>query len=187
VENLPVNKSWPEEILLTTPGKQKPNKDVMNILKKIGLLLLVLGVGAGFVHAAEKTTTTKTTTTKTDTSAPDGTIKISSGSVALGVGWSWGKGTLTYKGKDYPLSVKGLSIGKVGITGSTASGEVHNLKSLKDFDGNYTAVGAGITVAGGRSAVTMSNQNGVRVRVISTNRGVDLTLGGGGVDLKIKK
>jgi len=159
----------------------------MNTLKKFGLLLLVLGIGAALTQAAEKTTTTKTKTTKTDTSAPDATIKISSGSVALGVGWSWGKGTLTYKGKDYPLSVKGLSIGKVGVTGSTAAGEVHNLKSLKDFDGTYTAMGAGITLAGGRSAVTMSNQNGVRVRVISTNKGVDLTLGGGGVDMKIKK
>jgi hypothetical protein len=157
----------------------------MKQIKKLGLVFLVLVIGAGFSQAAEKTT--KTTTTKTETGKADATIKISSGSVAVGIGWSWGKGTLTYQGKEYPLSVKGLSIGKVGITGATASGEVHNLKSLKDFDGNYTAVGAGITLAGGRSAVTMSNQNGVRVRVISTNRGVDLTLGGAGVDLRIKK
>jgi hypothetical protein len=143
-----------------------------NKLKKLGLLLLVLTLIAGFAQAAEK---------------PDATIRLSSGSVAAGIGFSWGKGTLTYKGKDYPLSVKGLSIGKVGITGATASGEVYHLKSLKDFDGNYTGVGAGITLAGGRSAVTIKNQNGVRVRVISTNRGADLTLGGGGVDLKIKK
>jgi hypothetical protein len=158
----------------------------MKQIKKIGLILVVLVIAAGFSQAAEKTTT-KATTTKTETGKADATIKISSGSVAVGIGWSWGKGTLTYQGKEYPLSVKGLSIGKVGITGATASGEVHNLKSLKDFDGNYTAVGAGITLAGGRSAVTMSNQNGVRVRVISTNRGVDLTLGGAGVDLRIKK
>jgi hypothetical protein len=94
---------------------------------------------------------------------------------------------VTYKGKDYPISVKGLSLGKVGITKATASGEIYHLKALKDFDGNYTAAGAGITLAGGRSAVTMSNQNGVRVRVISTNRGADITLGVGGVDLRIKK
>ena len=144
----------------------------MNSIKKIGLLLLVSGLITGFAQAAEK---------------PDATIRISSGSVAAGIGWSWGKGTLTYKGKDYPLSVKGLSIGKVGITKATASGEVYHLKTLKDFDGNYTAAGAGITLAGGRSAVTMTNQNGVRVRVISTNRGVDITLGGGGVELRIKK
>jgi hypothetical protein len=145
----------------------------MNQIKKIGLLLLVSGLLAGFAQAA---------------SAPaDATIRFSGGSVAAGIGWSWGKGTLTYKGKDYPVSVKGLSLGKVGITGVSASGEVVNLKKLQDFDGNYTGVGAGITLAGGRSAVTIKNQNGVRVRVISTTRGADLTIGMGGVDLRIKK
>ena len=142
----------------------------MHHIKKIGLLLLVSGVFAGFAQAA-----------------PDATIKFSGGSVAAGIGWSWGKGTLTYKGKEYPISVKGLSLGKVGITGVTASGEVLNLKKLQDFDGNYTGVGAGITLAGGHSAVTVKNQNGVRVRVISTTRGADLTVGGGGIDMKIKK
>lgn len=144
----------------------------MNYLKKIGLLLLASGLIAGFTQAAP---------------AADATVRFSGGSVAAGIGWSWGKGTLTYKGKDYPISVKGLSLGKVGITGVTASGEVLNLKKLQDFDGNYTGVGAGITLAGGRSAVTIKNQNGVRVRVISTTRGADLTVGVGGVDMKIKK
>ena len=144
----------------------------MKNIKKIGLLLLISGLITGFAQAADKA---------------DATVRFSGGSVAAGIGWSWGSGTLTYKGKDYPISVKGLSLGKVGITKATASGEVYHLKSLKDFDGNYTSAGAGITLAGGRSAVTMSNQNGVRVRVISTNRGADLTLGGAGVDLRIKK
>ena len=144
----------------------------MKNIKKIGLLLLISGLITGFAQAADKA---------------DATIRLSSGSVAAGVGFSWGKGTLTYNGKDYPISVKGLSLGKVGITKATASGEVFRLKTLKDFDGNYTAAGAGITLAGGRSAVTMTNQNSVRVRLISTNRGADITLGVGGVDLKIKK
>jgi len=146
----------------------------MNQIKKIGLLLLISGLLASFAQAAAPT-------------AADATIRFTGGSAALGIGWSWGKGTLTYKGKDYPVSVKGLSLGKVGITGVTASGEVVNLKKLQDFDGNYTGVGAGITLAGGRSAVTIKNQNGVRVRIISTTRGADLTVGVGGVDLKIKK
>ena len=146
----------------------------MNNIKKIGLVLLVLGVITGFTEAAKQ-------------ERPDATLQLSGGSVAAGIGFSWGKGTLTYKGKDYPVSVNGLSLGKVGITGASASGEVYNLKKLKNFDGNYTAAGAGMTVAGGRSAVTMSNQNGVRVRLISTTRGVDVTLGGGGVEMKLKK
>ena len=146
----------------------------MNNIKKIGLLLLLLGVITGFTQAATK-------------EKPDATIRLSSGSVAAGIGWSWGNGTLTYKGKDYPISVKGLSFGKVGITKATASGEVYHLKRLKDFDGNYTAAGAGITLAGGRSAVTMTNQNGVRVVLSSTTRGLDVTIGVGGADMKIKR
>jgi hypothetical protein len=146
----------------------------MNNIKKIGLVLLVLGVITGFTQAAKQ-------------ERPNATLQLSGGSVAAGIGFSWGKGTLTYKGKDYPISVNGLSLGKVGITGASASGEVYNLKKLKNFDGNYTAAGAGMTVAGGRSAVTMSNQNGVRVRLISSTRGVDVTLGGGGVEMRLKK
>jgi hypothetical protein len=155
----------------------------INHLKKIAVLLLVLGLTSAFAQAA----TPEKEKPAQQKEKPDATLRLSGGSVAAGIGWSWGSGTLTYKGKDYAISVKGLSLGKVGITGATASGEVYHLKTLKDFDGNYTAAGAGITLAGGRSAVTMSNQNGVRVRLISTNRGVDLTLGGGGVDLKLKK
>jgi hypothetical protein len=174
VESNRSNKIWPEEISYLAPNKQTKIKGetLMNSIKKIGLLLLISGLITGFAQAATK---------------PDATINISTGSVALGIGWSWGKGTLTYKGKTYPLSVKGLSIGKVGITENTASGEVYRLKTLNDFNGNYTAAGAGITLAGGRSAVDMTNQHGVRVRVISTNRGVDVTLGGGGVEMRIKK
>jgi hypothetical protein len=146
----------------------------MNIIKKIGLLLFVLVVITGFTQAAKE-------------GKPDATLRLSGKSVAAGIGFSWGKGTLHYKGKDYPVSVKGLALGKVGISGVTASGEVHNLKKLQDFDGNYTSAGAGITLAGGGSAVAMKNQNGVRVVLHATTRGVDLTIGGAGVDMAIKK
>jgi hypothetical protein len=146
----------------------------MNNIKKIGLLLLVLGVITGFTQAAKE-------------EKPDATLRLSGKSVAAGIGFSWGKGTLTYKGKDYPVSVKGLALGKVGISGVTAAGKVYNLKKLEDFDGNYTAAGAGITLAGGGTAIAMKNQNGVRVLLHATTRGVDLTIGGAGVDMAIKK
>jgi len=118
---------------------------------------------------------------------PDATIKLSGGSVAAGLGVSWGSGTLTYQGKEYPISVTGISVGDVGITKLDASGSVYNLKSLDDFDGNYTGLGAGAAVAGGGSAVTMRNQNGVNVNLVATTQGVKIVLGGGGVDMRIKK
>ena len=97
------------------------------------------------------------------------------------------KGTLTYKGKDYPVDVKGLSVGDVGITKIEASGKVYNLKSIDDFNGNYTAVGAGAAVAGGGSVSSMRNQAGVVIDLVATTQGVKIALGGAGVDLKIKK
>jgi hypothetical protein len=149
----------------------------MNNIKKIVILLLALGVMTGFTRA----------TTKHEHAKPDATLRLKGGSFAAGIGFSWGSGTLTYQGKDYPVSVNGLSLGKVGISGMSALGEVYNLKKLEDFDGHYNAGGAGMTIAGGRNAVAMTNQNGVKVLVASTTRGVDVTLAGGGVDMKLKK
>ncbi len=119
--------------------------------------------------------------------APDATIKLSAGSVAAGVGVSWGSGTLTYKGKSYPISVTGLDVGSVGVSKITASGNVYHLKSLDDFDGNYTAAAAGAAVGGGGGGVAMQNQNGVVVKLAATTRGVKLTIGGSGVKMELKK
>ncbi len=147
----------------------------MKIIQRIGILSVAFCLMAGFAQAAGKAM------------RPDATLRLSSKAVAAGVGISWGKGTLTYKGKDYPVSVSGLSLGKVGITKVTATGEVYGLKKLEDFSGNYTSANADITLAGGRSGVTMKNQNGVTVFVSATSKGVDLTIGASGVDIKLKK
>jgi len=110
------------------------------------------------------------------------------GSFAARIGFSWGKGTLAYKDKKYPVSVNGMSIGKVGITNSTAQGEVYHLQKLTDFDGHYTSAGAGLTLVGGVSVVTtMQNQNGMRINLHSTTRGADITIGASGVDIQIKR
>jgi hypothetical protein len=143
----------------------------MNNLKKITVLLLALGITTAF--AAEE--------------RPNATIDFSGGSFGLGIGFSWGSGTLHYKGKDYPIKVKGMSLGKVGITNATARGNVYNLRRLQDFDGNYTSTGVGMTLAGGRTAIAMKNQHGVKVAAYSTTQGLDVMIGGAGVDMSIKR
>jgi hypothetical protein len=119
--------------------------------------------------------------------SPSATLQLNQGSVAVGIGWSWGGGTLTYHGKRYPVSVDGLTVGSVGVSRASASGSVYRLKKLEDFNGTYTAVGAGATVGGGGSIATMQNQNGVRITLRSTSRGVKFTLGASGVSLNIKQ
>jgi hypothetical protein len=118
---------------------------------------------------------------------PDATISLSADSVAAGIGISWGSGSLTYKEKTYPISVEGLSIGSAGISKITASGKVYGLKKIEDFNGNYTGLAAGATVAGGGAVSAMQNQNGVRVELVTTSQGLKFTLGANGVDMKIKQ
>jgi hypothetical protein len=117
---------------------------------------------------------------------PSGKVWVESKSVALGIGVSWGDGKLTFEGKDHVFAVKGLSVIDLGVSKVTANGEVFNLKKLSDFDGNYVAGTAGATVGGGAGAVIMKNQNGVILKLTSTSQGVQLTLAGSGVDVKLK-
>jgi hypothetical protein len=145
----------------------------MKHLKQIGISLLVMGVMTSFAVAAEK--------------EPDATLSLSFKSVAVGIGFSSGSGTLTYKGKEYPISVSGVSVGKVGISGSSATGKVYNLKKLGDFDGHYVGAGTGMTVAGGRSRVEMKNQNGVQLYIATASKGLDVALGRSGADMSLKK
>src|SRR5437667_12213227 len=131
----------------------------MKHLRQIGISLLAMGVLTSFAVAAEK---------------QDATLRLSFSSVAVGVGFSSGSGTLTYKGKSYPVKVKGLSVGKVGITSSSAYGEVFNLKHLQDFNGHYNVSASGmrgVTAGGGRKTTTMTNQAGVIVALSSTQKG----------------
>ena len=107
--------------------------------------------------------------------------------MGVGVGWSWGKGTLSYTGKTYPFKVEGLSVGDVGIQRATATGDVYDLKKIEDFDGNYTAAGAGATVGGGAGITAMKNQNGVVIQLKSTTQGANLKLAAEGIKLTVQK
>ena len=118
---------------------------------------------------------------------PDATLKLSEGTVAVGIGFSWGKGTLSYKGKNYPVKVDGLSVGEVGVNRATAVGNVYNLKNLADFDGNFVAGGAEATIGGGAGMTAMKNQNGVVIQLKSTTQGASLKLAAEGLKLSVIK
>jgi len=119
-------------------------------------------------------------------SMPSGTLELSGGSVAAGIGYTWGHGTLIFEGKRYRLKVKGLSIVQVGISQYTASGTVYDLTKLSDINGIYTAVSAGAAVAGGASATTMKNSNGVVIQWVATHQGFNLSLSAKGVSIHLE-
>jgi hypothetical protein len=116
---------------------------------------------------------------------PDGTVQLSQGSVAAGIGYTWGGGTLEFQGSKYPLRVKGLSIGQAGISKAEAVGQVYNLTKLEDFNGNYTAGGVEGTVAGGAGATALRNQHGVVIHLTSTTRGLNFKVAAEGVQITL--
>ena len=118
---------------------------------------------------------------------PDATLHLTTGSVAVGIGYTWGKGVLTYQGKEYPFSIDGLSVVDVGISKAEANGRVYNLTKLEDFNGNYAGVTAGATVAGGGGATTVRNQNGVVIDLLGTTVGLKFKLSVDGVKMTLKK
>jgi len=145
-------------------------------MRKLGRIVMALAIAAlvaGTAFAQDK---------------PDATLVFHGGSVAAGIGWSWGSGTLTYQGKQYPISVEGLAVGgTVGGASVTASGNVFSLKSLDDFNGNYTAAAAGITVGGGAEGTAMQNQKSVVIKLVSTTTGITFNLSTAGVKFTLKK
>lgn len=117
----------------------------------------------------------------------DGLIQLTATSVGAGVGLSWGSGTLTQSGKDYPLKIEGLNVGAVGISKATALGKVYNLKNVNDINGTYFAVGAGVALTGGGAGVTMKNAKGVVIDARATAEGVKFAMGTSGVTITIEQ
>ena len=117
----------------------------------------------------------------------DAVLKLTEGSVAAGIGWSWGHGTLTYMGKTYKVKVDGLTVGEVGMTNAKAKGNVYNLNKLSDFDGVYATGGAGATAGKGAGASALTNANGVSILLTSITKGASLKIAAEGLKLSIEK
>jgi hypothetical protein len=120
---------------------------------------------------------------------PDGTLKVTRRTVSPGIGLEWGEGVLTYNGRDYPFSYKaGGPFRHVDteITTVELSGQVFNLKNPEDFNGKYHKVETEGPLSGG-SRVTMKNQNGVVVNVVSPIEGRKFDLTSWGLDVELKK
>ncbi len=120
---------------------------------------------------------------------PSGYVWLSGGSVAIGIGYTWGHGTL-YDSKDqrqYKFKLSGVSIADVGGAGITAEGEVYNLTNPADLSGNYTAVTAGLTIGAGGSVAYLKNDNGVVIKLHSQTGGLRFNLSADGMHIALHR
>jgi hypothetical protein len=119
--------------------------------------------------------------------ADDGRIRLQLVKAGLVVGVGGGSGTLFFKGKNYPISIGGLSVGAT-IGGSVANltGTVRNLTRPSDIIGQYSAVGGGGAVIAGVAAVELQNSRGVIIRVSGPQVGLEFSVDLGGLTISLQ-
>ena len=74
----------------------------------------------------------------------------------------------------------------VGFTSVSAQGKVFNLNNVADFSGTYVASKAALAVGGGKGDLTMRNGKNVSIHLRSDQEGVAISLGPGGLTIKLK-
>ena len=115
-----------------------------------------------------------------------GTVRVKVTGVGFIIGGGGGTGTLNFRGKTYPLRVSGLSAGTIGVSTADMVGTASNLRSAQDIAGTYSALGAGVAVAGGGRAVTLQNAKGVVLSLRGRQAGFQASLGIGGVEISMR-
>jgi hypothetical protein len=144
----------------------------MNIITRRSLILSGVGLATGaFVAPAEAAT---------------GQVALHIASAGFIFGVTGGSGTLTFRGQQYPLSVGGIRAGAlIGISAADLVGTASNLHSPGDIAGIYSAVGAGLSVAGGRTAAQLSNANGVVLRLRGRQIGFSFSIDLAGMSISL--
>jgi lipid-binding SYLF domain-containing protein len=95
------------------------------------------------------------------TYADSGIIRFSVLKAGWFIGGSGGRGTLTFHGQRYPLTIGGLSAGLVfGASETHFVGTVSNIFRPSDVVGVYGAAGAGAALVAGGGVIVLKNEKG---------------------------
>jgi hypothetical protein len=117
-------------------------------------------------------------------------VVFTKGGLILGAGG--GEGVLTFRGKHYPFTVSGMSVGAtIGASTTKLVGQALNLRGPESIEGTYSAVGAGGALAGGAGSVRLRNTNGVItngviLQLSGPKVGVELSAAVAGVSIRLK-
>lgn len=112
-------------------------------------------------------------------------VVFTKGGFIVGVGG--GEGVLLYRGKKYPFTVSGMSVGlTVGASTTKLVGRALNLRGPASIEGSYVVGGAGGAVAAGAGAVQLQNGNGVILQLSGPKVGAEVSAAVGGVTIRLK-
>ena len=112
-------------------------------------------------------------------------VVFTKGGFIVGVGG--GEGVLTFRGKRYPFTASGMSVGfTIGASTTKLVGRALNLSSPASIEGTYSAIGAGGAVAAGAGGVQLQNANGVILQLSGPKVGAEVSAAVGGVTVRLK-
>lgn len=99
-------------------------------------------------------------------------LKLVKAGLMLGTGG--GSGVLTYRGRDYPFRVSGLSLGvTAGASVNQLEGWASGIRQVGDFAGTYSSVGGGGAFVGGFGGVHLGNEKGVTIALQGPRAGME--------------
>jgi len=125
----------------------------------IGLMVLAASIGAA-----------------TPSKAITGTVRVTVAKAGFIVGAGGGKGVLTFRHRNYPFTVQGLSLGlTAGASINKLVGRAEYINELGDFSGTYSVVGAGGALLGGVGGVQLRNDKGVTITLQGPKGGVEVS------------
>jgi len=118
--------------------------------------------------------------------AETGAVQLQISKVGFIVGVGGGSGTLSFQGKQYRLSVGGVSVGTIGVAAVDLVGTASNLRSAADIAGTYSAVSAGLAVAGGGKEASLRNSKGVVLKLRGKQVGLEASLSLSGLTISLQ-
>ncbi|MGM4919473.1 hypothetical protein [Tardiphaga sp. 813_E8_N1_3] len=113
-------------------------------------------------------------------------VKLLKAGLILGAGG--GSGIVTYRGRDYPFRVSGLSLGfTAGASLIRLKGWAWGIRQISDFAGTYSSVGSGGALVGGIGGIQLTNGKGVRISLSGPRAGVELAGNLGQITITLKE
>lgn len=124
--------------------------------------------------------------TSSSAQAP-GYVRVKLVKAGLMVGAGGGSGVLTYRGRDYPFKVSGLSLGvTAGASINRLEGWASGIRQVSDFAGTYSSVGGGGAFVGGFGGIQLGNEKGVKIALQGPRIGMEFAANRTGVRISLK-
>jgi hypothetical protein len=105
-----------------------------------------------------------------------GAVRLTVAKAGFIVGAGGGRGTLTFRHRNYSFTVQGLSVGlTAGASINKLVGRADYINELGDFAGTYSVLGAGGALIGGVGGVQLRNDKGVIITLQGAKVGLEVS------------